>query len=96
MAYSDRTLTCVECGAPFTFSAGEQEFYASKGYQNEPKRCPTCRAARRVRNGGVSARPSYSTVCARCGQPAQVPFQPRSGRPVYCSDCFSLMRGPSR
>ncbi|MFN3974250.1 MAG: zinc-ribbon domain containing protein [Dehalococcoidia bacterium] len=96
MAYSDRTLTCVECGNPFTFTAGEQEFYASKGYQNEPKRCPTCRASRRARNGGGASRQTYTAVCARCGQPAQVPFQPRSGRPVYCSDCFSLMRGQSR
>jgi hypothetical protein len=43
----DKTLKCVDCGADFTFTAGEQEFYASKGFTNEPKRCPTCRQAKK-------------------------------------------------
>ena len=47
MALSDKTLTCVECGYEFTFTTGEQEFFASKGFTNEPSRCPQCRAARK-------------------------------------------------
>ena len=39
MAISDKSLTCVECGSEFTFTVGEQEFFASRGYTNEPKRC---------------------------------------------------------
>src|SRR3990172_2539483 len=50
--YVDRNLTCVDCGASFVFSAEDQEFHAQKGYTNEPKRCPTCRAARRQTSGG--------------------------------------------
>ena len=49
---SDKTLTCVECGGAFTFTVGEQEFFASKGYTNEPKRCPNCRDARKSQQGG--------------------------------------------
>ena len=41
MAFEDKTLTCVECGADFTFEAGEQEYFAQKGFTNEPRRCPT-------------------------------------------------------
>lgn len=37
--YEDKTLVCKECGAEFVFTAGEQEFYAEKGFQNEPQRC---------------------------------------------------------
>ena len=40
---TDKTLKCIDCGEDFTFTAGEQEFYAAKGFTNEPKRCPECR-----------------------------------------------------
>ena len=51
MAYTDRTLNCADCNAPFTFTAGEQEFHASKGFTNDPRRCPDCRAARKTNRG---------------------------------------------
>jgi hypothetical protein len=51
VAYEDRTLTCVDCKAPFIFSARDQEFHAQKGFTNEPKRCPSCRAAKRNQRG---------------------------------------------
>ena len=47
--FEDKTLKCVECGNEFIFSASEQEFYAEKGFTNEPKRCSSCRAARKAR-----------------------------------------------
>jgi CxxC-x17-CxxC domain-containing protein len=101
--YTDKILTCRECGVDFTFTAGEQEFYASKGFTNEPSRCPECRAARnRDRNayggGGYGGgyerreRQMYAAICTDCGKETQVPFQPREDRPVYCSDCFELHR----
>lgn len=40
---TDKTVKCIDCGADFTFTAGEQEFYAQKGFTNEPKRCKECR-----------------------------------------------------
>ena len=91
MPFTDKTLTCVDCGAAFTFTAGEQEFHASKGFTNEPRRCPNCRRLRKGEAGGVGARPArelFSVVCASCGKDAKVPFEPRGDRPVYCSDCF--------
>ena len=97
MDYFDKTITCVECATPFVFSATEQEFFASKGFVNEPGRCPECRAARKQRRsggygGGYQQREMHSAVCASCGKDCQVPFEPRNGRPVYCSDCYSAVR----
>ena len=90
MALTDKDLSCVECGTAFTFTVGEQEFFASRGYTNEPRRCPECRGARRNEQRGP--REMHPAVCAQCGSDTMVPFLPRGDRPVYCSDCFSAMR----
>ncbi|MBC8076607.1 MAG: zinc-ribbon domain containing protein [Chloroflexales bacterium] len=52
MAFADKNLTCRDCGSEFVFTAGEQEFYSSKGFANEPTRCPACRQARKQSSGG--------------------------------------------
>ena len=41
--YKDKTIKCVDCGTEFTFTARDQEFYAEKGFTNEPNRCKACR-----------------------------------------------------
>ena len=107
MSYEDKTLTCQDCGQSFTFSADDQAYHAEKGYNNEPKRCPSCRQARRGERSdsgyasgyasyGSSRREMYPAVCAQCGKQTQVPFQPRGDRPVYCSDCFSKQPSSGR
>jgi CxxC-x17-CxxC domain-containing protein len=108
VTYNDRTLTCADCGASFIFTAGEQEFHAQKGFTNEPRRCPECRAARRASRdsygsgGGYSSggyggqREMFSATCASCGREARVPFEPRGDKPVYCSDCFRSQSGGAR
>ena len=94
--YQDRILTCRDCGQEFTFTAGEQEFFATKGLTNAPSRCPDCRKQRRNSGGGSSSpRPrgeQHEAICANCGNPTTVPFIPREDRPVYCSDCFQEQR----
>ena len=91
--YNDQIITCKECGKEFVFTANEQAFYAEKGFTNEPQRCKACRDARKAANGeGRAPREMFDAVCAECGAPCKVPFQPRSDRPVYCSDCFSRRR----
>jgi CxxC-x17-CxxC domain-containing protein len=97
--YEDRALRCRDCGAEFIWTAGEQAFYASKGLENAPSRCPSCRAAARAaRQGGAPAagngrpREFFPAVCDRCGVQTQVPFLPRNDRPVYCSSCFDEVR----
>jgi CxxC-x17-CxxC domain-containing protein len=86
MSFSDITLTCKDCGNPFVFTAGEQEFYQQRGLMNQPGRCSDCRAVRKATGGGAS----YG------GKEARVPFQPRGDKPVYCSSCFETRRPASR
>jgi CxxC-x17-CxxC domain-containing protein len=120
----DKTLKCQDCGREFVFSASEQEFFAQKGFTNQPLRCPECRAARKAQRGeggntatgrsssgytsighssggytsagsgygGSNRKEMFSAVCAQCGKSTQVPFEPRNGRPVYCSNCYTAQR----
>jgi len=52
MSFADKTLTCRDCGSDFVFTAGEQEFYAEKGFTNQPSRCSSCRSAAKAARGG--------------------------------------------
>ena len=98
MTFQDKTLQCADCGNSFVFTAREQEFFQQKGYVNEPKRCPACRQSRRAQKGekNSSPRQMYAAVCAQCGKETEVPFEPRNGRPVYCSDCYSKIKSSNR
>lgn len=97
--YVDEMLDCVDCGREFAFTAGEQEFYATKGFQNKPNRCADCRSARKAMrgqnggerggSGGGRQREMFQATCSQCGNMAEVPFQPRGDKPVYCRDCFA-------
>jgi CxxC-x17-CxxC domain-containing protein len=112
VTYADKVLNCRDCGQSFVFTTGEQEFFASRGFTNEPTRCRECRQARKSAGGygtggGYSTggygsgggygerrqREMFTVTCSACGNEAQVPFQPRGDKPVYCSDCFSQQRG---
>jgi CxxC-x17-CxxC domain-containing protein len=106
---ADKTLTCADCSQEFIFSESEQSFYAERGF-TEPRRCPSCRAARKAERGGGSSsyssgggyggggggssysrgpREMFPATCSNCGRSTEVPFRPTTGKPVYCSDCFS-------
>ena len=89
MSFQDKTLECSDCGNTFTFSAEEQEQFQSRGYTNEPKRCPDCRQARKARQYGNSdnsygndshgytpRRQMFSAVCSDCGKETTVRAQP--------------------
>ncbi len=106
MSFVDKQLTCRDCGQTFTFTAGEQQFYAEKGFTNEPRRCPECRRRYKAQRDGQAAATSYATppasrperimypaICAQCGRETTVPFIPRQERPVYCYECFQALRG---
>ena len=89
--FQDKQLICKDCGKEFIFTAGEQEFYAEKGFENEPQRCKECRMARK--QSARAERQYFDAVCANCGKACKVPFQPREDRPVYCSECFAELKG---
>jgi CxxC-x17-CxxC domain-containing protein len=94
MEFQDRALRCVDCGAEFTWTAGEQQFFADKNFKNEPKRCKGCKGKRASRpmgangGGGTRERVETMTTCSACGKETTVPFKPTQGRPVFCKECF--------
>ena len=96
---SDKTIVCRDCNADFLFTESEQNFYKEKGFDNEPQRCPDCRAARKQNQRGGNAggsrggyenvqREMFPAVCAECGKSTMVPFRPNGEKPVYCKDCY--------
>jgi CxxC-x17-CxxC domain-containing protein len=105
MSFVDKTLTCRDCGTAFIFTVGEQEFYAEKGFTNEPTRCAPCRRANKARRQGGNGdfdggrgftprqdRQMFAATCSECGRETEVPFQPNPDRPVYCTSCFQSRR----
>jgi CxxC-x17-CxxC domain-containing protein len=91
MEFHDKVLKCSDCSAEFVFTAGEQMFFADKGFKNEPKRCKACKAKRAdgVGAGGgggnTQVRSETKTTCSQCGKDTQ-------GRPVFCRECFQQRR----
>ena len=96
---ADMQITCSDCGQDFTFTEGEQSFFAERGY-SQPRRCQTCRTQGKPGGsgsgggGGFGGGRTESVVqCASCGQQTTVPFVPRGDRPVYCKACFRPKSG---
>lgn len=90
---ADKIIKCKDCNTDFVFTESEQAFYREKGFDNEPQRCPDCRAAKKQQQRGERGysngpKEMFPATCARCGKPTQVPFKPTGDRPVYCKDCY--------
>ncbi len=108
MSFTDRKLKCRDCPDEFTFTAGEQEFYSSKGLEHDPVRCPNCRQQKKTSSGmestdsprygvyasygGRTPRQLFVAECGQCKKLTEVPFRPRDDRPVLCSDCYGEQR----
>lgn len=90
--FEDKMLTCKDCGSEFVFSAGEQEFYAEKGFGSEPQRCGACRKRRKNSTNGHSSVVLYEIVCSKCGEVGKIPFEPGHDRPVFCSACYKSIK----
>ena len=96
---TDLQLTCSDCGQEFTFSSEDQAFFQERGY-SAPKRCKTCRQAKKNEQGGGggyyrSESQGTTVTCSACGKQTTVPFEPRGDRPVYCQDCFRSRKNES-
>lgn len=108
--YSDRTLSCLDCGQEFSFTAGEQDFYAQRGFTEPPKRCAGCRAARKsqrqgagsvepARNGGYGAATQGGGYSAAGGSAYGTLYQERRERELFeatCADCGATASVPFR
>jgi CxxC-x17-CxxC domain-containing protein len=96
MEFQDKLLKCIDCGADFVFTAGEQLFFHDKQFKNEPKRCKPCKTKRAqqlgIANSGNYPKVETRTTCSSCGKDTTVPFKPTQGRPVFCRECFQGKR----
>jgi CxxC-x17-CxxC domain-containing protein len=102
MEFQDKVLTCIDCGASFVFTAGEQLFFHDKQFKNEPKRCKACKSKRVAvlnapktqhnNHGRQYSRVETRATCSQCGKETTVPFRPTQGRPVLCRECFTQKR----
>ncbi len=86
MSLADQTLYCRDCNQEFTFTVGEQEFYASRGLTNTPSRCPSCRAARKQSGGGQR---SFSGGGRSSGGSTGGGYREREERQMYSATCAS-------
>lgn len=97
MAFTDRSLTCMDCGSSFIFTAGEQEFHASKGFTNDPRRCPPCRSARKSSRGDAGGGGGFMSNGPRGGGGG---FGGGGGRremfDVVCAECGKMTQVPFR
>ncbi len=92
MTYAHKTLTCRDCGNPFTFTEGEQEFFAQEGYTNDPGRCPECRSTNKARRGGGGGT-SYDSDRGYSGG-GGYSRGPREMFEAVCSECGGVARVP--
>ncbi len=98
--FKDKTIQCVDCSDDFVWTVGEQLFYAQKDLLNPPKRCKPCKLAKTRRLAdieianatGKKHRVDVRAQCANCSKSTTVPFFPSQGRPVYCRDCYLVMK----
>ena len=88
--FTDQTMTCKDCGREFIWTAGEQQFYADKGFTNPPSRCPEDRA--KAKDAKMANRGSFPITCSNCSTQDTVPFEPRGDKPVLCRNCFATQR----
>jgi CxxC-x17-CxxC domain-containing protein len=94
VSYSDKTMTCRDCNNPFTFTEGEQAFYAQKGFTNEPSRCPECRAANKSRrNGGGGGGMAYDSDRGYGGG-GGYERAPREMFEAVCTQCGGIAKVP--
>lgn len=93
---TDKNLTCRDCGQTFVFTAGEQEFYQSRGFTNEPGRCPNCRAARKSErgDGGGYTSGGYSSGGYSGGGGGGYDRPRREMHPATCAQCGAETQVP--
>ena len=86
-AYTDETRICSGCGRSFVVTAGEQEYYASRGIT--VSYCRECQAKNELDR---KIPQSFDVICSGCGEHFKSPFKPGNGQEIYCSECISKGR----
>lgn len=94
MSFQDKTLKCKDCSKDFTWTSGEQEFFAQKGFDKPPIRCLDCRKKKKTQHQQgpqqeqTTSGSTFEITCSSCGKKTEVNFKPRGAQDVLCADCF--------
>jgi CxxC-x17-CxxC domain-containing protein len=96
MSFQDRTLTCLDCNQPFTFSADDQQYHREKGYTNEPKRCPSCRQSRRSSSAGYNSGSGYGSSSYGSSYASGYERPRREMHDAVCAQCGKDTQVPFR
>ena len=95
MSFSDKEIVCEECSQAFIFTAGEQEFFSSKGLQNLPRRCNVCRQKRKLSTGSNEENFSYGRAVSYSGKtPRRLHIAPCSGSKSLSPECQEYTEVP--
>lgn len=91
MSYQDKTLICKDCTKEFIWTAGEQQFFAQKGFDKPPIRCLECRKKKKAQQKPQpvpAAKEMHTITCTSCGKQTEIDFRPRNLEGILCADCF--------
>ena len=95
MSFSDKEIVCEECSQAFIFTAGDQEFFSSKGLQNLPRRCNVCRQKRKLSTGSNEENFSYGRAVSYSGKtPRRLHIAPCSGSKSLSPECQEYTEVP--
>ena len=96
MTFEDKSVQCAECGSMFAFTAAEQEYFQSRGYDRNPRLCLSCRKKNQTDPIGnrkaVFAGRMFPAKCALCGRQIELTFDPSTKPLVYCTSCYSKVK----
>lgn len=90
--FKDKKLICRDCSKEFVWTAGEQQFFAQKGFDRAPIRCTDCRKKKKQQHQNQPSQTEteqyFKVTCSKCGKTSEVPFKPQQPDSLVCSDCF--------
>ncbi len=77
------------CEVPFQPTSGKP-IYCSNCFENNRGGSDSRRFENRrsERPSSFADKQMFDAICDECGNSCKVPFQPTSGKPIYCSNCF--------
>lgn len=99
MEYQDKIIVCMDCQAEFIHTPEDQARYAERGFEHDPKRCPTCREKRRTagarpRRGRPSGGDERRSGGGRRPPRSSGPRPPLEKHTVVCCDCGKTTEVP--
>lgn len=93
--FTDKNISCAECGTTFIWDAAEQAFFAKKGFKNTPTKCRACRAKKKITEELQKSK-EKEVQCGICGKKGTLTSELSVGEEIFCFDCHvKQLAGPT-